>query len=126
VIVVAATNRVELIDPAVLRSGRIDLVLELPLPDREARRAIFAIHTARRPLAPNVSLDTLARKSDGASGADIEAVCRRAANLALSEWMRSLGAGVRAAPTLPVAGATPAIQMRHFEKAIREAQERAR
>ncbi|HEV2403809.1 MAG TPA: AAA family ATPase, partial [Ktedonobacterales bacterium] len=126
VIVVAATNRVELIDPAVLRSGRIDLVLELPLPDREARRAIFAIHTARRPLAPNVSLDTLARKSDGASGADIEAVCRRAANLALSEWMRSLGAGVRAAPTLPATGATPAIEMRHFEKAIREAQDRAR
>ena len=126
VIVVAATNRVELIDPAVLRSGRIDLVLELPLPDRDARRAIFAIHTARRPLAPNVSLDTLARKSDGASGADIEAVCRRAANLTLSEWMRALGAGERAAPVMPAKGSAPVIEMRHFEKAIREAQERAR
>lgn len=126
VIVVAATNRVELIDPAVLRSGRIDLVLELPLPDREARRAIFAIHTARRPLASNVSLDTLARKSDGGSGADIEAICRRAANLALSEWMRALGAGERATPVVPATATTPVIEMRHFEKAIREAQERAR
>jgi transitional endoplasmic reticulum ATPase len=127
VIVVGATNRPELIDPAVLRSGRFDLVLTLPMPDREARKHIFAIHTQNRPLAPNVSFDTLARKTGGASGADIEAVCRRAANLALSEWLRARGAG-SADSSLPVTTAkatTPQVEMRHFEAAIREAQERA-
>ena len=127
VIVVGATNRPELIDPAVLRSGRFDLVLSLPLPDREARKQIFAIHTQNRPLAPTVSFDSLARKTGGASGADIEAVCRRAANLALSEWLRARGAG-SAESSLPVSTAkatAPQVEMRHFEAAIREAQERA-
>ncbi len=127
VIVVGATNRPELIDPAVLRSGRFDLVLALPLPDRSSRKQIFAIHTRNRPLAPNVSFDTLARKTEGASGADIEAVCRRAANLALSEWLRARGAG-SSESSLPVTTAkatTPQVEMRHFEAAIREAQERA-
>jgi transitional endoplasmic reticulum ATPase len=121
VVVVAATNRPELIDPAVLRSGRIDLVLELPMPDRAARRAIFAIHTSRRPLAPNVSLDALARKTEGFSGADIEAVCRRAAQQATAEWLRVQGAG---GPShLEVAPPARAIQIesRHFERAIIEA-----
>jgi transitional endoplasmic reticulum ATPase len=129
VIVVAATNRAELIDPAVLRSGRIDLLLELPLPDREARRAIFAIHTARRPLAQNVSRDALAKRTDGFSGADIEAACRRAANLALAEWLRARGAGVTAdAPLASLAmpsGAGPVIEQRHFERAFHDARAHA-
>src|SRR5579875_157634 len=133
VIVVGATNRPELIDPAVLRSGRIDMVLELPLPDREARRAILAIHTRKRPLDPNVSLDTLAKKTDGFSGADLEAACRRAANLALAEWLRAYGAGgppqapktttQRTAPATRQLG--PQIEARHFETAFREAREKA-
>ncbi|HEV8191016.1 MAG TPA: AAA family ATPase, partial [Ktedonobacterales bacterium] len=119
VIVVGATNRPELIDPAVLRPGRFDLLLELPLPDRNARQAIFAIHTKRRPLARNVSLDTLAKRTEGMSGADIEAVCRRAANLALAEWLRARGANKGASPESIAAGSqAPAIEMRHFENAI--------
>jgi transitional endoplasmic reticulum ATPase len=116
VIVVGATNRPELIDPAVLRSGRFDLVLDLPMPDREARRLIFGLHTRGRPLAPTLSLDWLARRTDGLSGADIEATCRRAANLALAEWMRSRGAGGVALPTAAMNG--PQIEPRHFEAAI--------
>jgi transitional endoplasmic reticulum ATPase len=116
VIVVGATNRPELIDPAVLRSGRFDLVLELPMPDRAARRLIFEIHTRGRPLAPNLSLDWLARRTDGLSGADIEATSRRAANLALAEWMRARGAGGAALPTTIPKG--PQIEPRHFEAAI--------
>ena len=125
VIVVGATNRPELIDPAVLRSGRFDLTLDLKLPDQAARRAIFGVHTRRRPLAANVSLDGLAKRTNGFSGADIEAACRRAANLALAEWLRARGAG----------GSTPAaaqarapddardlrIEIRHFERAFAEA-----
>jgi transitional endoplasmic reticulum ATPase len=127
VIVVAATNRPELIDPAVLRSGRMDLVLDLPLPDREARKAIFTIHTKRRPLAPHVTLDALAKRTDGFSGADIEAACRRAANLAVSEWLRARGAG-SPATSAGMASSTPGgaqIEPRHFEQAFNEARAKA-
>jgi transitional endoplasmic reticulum ATPase len=87
VIVLAATNRSELIDPALLRPGRFDLVVELHYPDEVERHAIFAVHTRGRPLAPDVTIDELARLTPGRSGADIEAICRRAALLALREWI---------------------------------------
>ena len=125
VIVVGATNRPELIDPAVLRSGRFDLTLDLKLPDQAARRAIFGVHTRRRPLAANVSLDGLAKRTNGFSGADIEAACRRAANLALAEWLRARGAG-GSTPTAAQARAPDdardlRIEIRHFERAFAEA-----
>lgn len=127
VIVVGATNRPELIDPAVLRAGRFDLVLDLPLPDRDARRTILGIHLKRRALSPNVSLDALARRSDGFSGADLEAACRRAANLALAEWMRARGASAspkeKSEPVAATGG--PLIEMRHFEAAFTEARDKA-
>jgi transitional endoplasmic reticulum ATPase len=125
VIVVGATNRPELIDPAVLRSGRFDLSIDLKLPDQAARRAIFAVHTRRRPLAPNVALDALAKRTSGFSGADIEATCRRAANLALADWLRARGAGdakrgvVPADPPVDARGLR--IEPRHFERAFAEA-----
>ncbi len=87
VIVVAATNRPELIDPALLRPGRFDLVVELEYPTEADRRSIFAIHTKGRPLAPEITVEELARMTDGRSGADIEAICRRAALLALRDWI---------------------------------------
>lgn len=124
VIVVGATNRPELIDPAVLRSGRFDLVLDLPLPDRQGRARIFAIHTRARPLGSGVSLETLARRTEGLSGADIEAVCRRAANLALAEWLRARGAGAPGTPALSTDGRGPRIEMRHFVDAIAALRER--
>src|SRR6202043_3870582 len=84
---VAATNRSELIDPALLRPGRFDMVVELGYPNEEERRAIFAIHTRGRPLAPDITMEELARLTEGRSGADIEAICRRAGLLALREWI---------------------------------------
>ncbi|WP_224332753.1 AAA family ATPase [Haloprofundus halobius] len=81
--IVAATNRRNLIDEALLRPGRLDYQLEVGLPDAEARRKIFEIHTAEKPLAADVSLETLVTKTDGASGAEMEAVCREAALEAL-------------------------------------------
>jgi transitional endoplasmic reticulum ATPase len=132
VIVVAATNRPELIDSAVLRSGRIDTLIELPMPDREARRAIFAIHLRNRPIAANVSLDTLAKRSDSFSGADIENACRRAANLALSEWLRARGAsvpGTKGSKLTLAPNGTPSrfdsleILPRHFDAAFGELRE---
>jgi len=87
VIVLAATNRLELIDPALLRPGRFDMVVELEYPDENARRAIFAVHTRGKPLSPEITMEELANLTPGRSGADLEAICRRAALLALREWI---------------------------------------
>jgi transitional endoplasmic reticulum ATPase len=94
VIVLAATNRPELIDPALLRPGRFDLIIELQYPNEEERQAIFAVHLRGRPIAPDVTAEELARLTEGRSGADIEAICRRASLLALREWIApKLGIG---------------------------------
>jgi transitional endoplasmic reticulum ATPase len=94
VIVLAATNRPDMIDPALLRPGRFDLSVELHYPDEEERRAIFAVHLRDRPVSPEITLEELAKITPGRSGADIEALCRRAALLALREWITpKLGLG---------------------------------
>jgi transitional endoplasmic reticulum ATPase len=88
VCVIAATNRKDLVDPALIRPGRFDYVVEVPLPDTEARRRIFEIHLKGKPLAQDgVDVAALAAKelTDGFSGAHIEEVCRRAAMAALRE-----------------------------------------
>jgi transitional endoplasmic reticulum ATPase len=87
VMVLAATNRAELIDPALLRPGRFDMVVELRYPNSEERLSIFAVHTRGRPLTEDVSLAELARLTEKRSGADIQAICLRAASLALREWI---------------------------------------
>jgi len=85
VIVLAATNRIDLIDPALLRSGRFDLIFELPMPDLQTREKIFSIHTRNKPLAKKVNLNKLAVKTQGMTGSDIEFICRKAAMLAIRE-----------------------------------------
>ena len=87
VIVLAATNRPDMIDPALLRPGRFDLAVELHYPDEEERRAIFEVHLHDRPVAAEVTREELAQITPGRSGADIEAICRRASMLALREWI---------------------------------------
>ncbi len=83
VLVLAATNRPDRIDPALLRPGRFDIMVELPMPDEDARRAILAIHTRAMPLAADVDLNALATTTADASGAELEGLCRRAGVLAL-------------------------------------------
>ena len=83
VIVVAATNRPEMIDPALLRSGRFERVLHVPPPDEPARRVIAEIHTSKMPLGKSVDLDTVFKGLDGFTGADIEAICREAGLIAM-------------------------------------------
>ncbi|MCS6882490.1 MAG: CDC48 family AAA ATPase [Oscillochloridaceae bacterium] len=85
VLALAATNRIDRIDPALLRPGRFELVIELPLPDEAARAAILAVHTRTMPLAPDVDLAALASATAGASGADLAGLCRRAALAAVRE-----------------------------------------
>ncbi|MGB9837978.1 CDC48 family AAA ATPase [Methanothermobacter sp.] len=87
VAVIAATNRPDILDPALLRPGRFDRHVKVNDPDREARLAIFKVHTKDMPLADDVDLEKLADKTEGYVGADIEAVCREAAMLTLRENM---------------------------------------
>ena len=85
VLVIAATNRPDILDPAVMRPGRFDRLIYVPSPDFESLKEIFKIHADSMPLSKDVSLDELARKAQGYSGADIEAICREAAMNALRE-----------------------------------------
>lgn len=85
VVIVAATNRPDIIDTALLRPGRFDRIIMVPAPDRAARKAIFKVHTANMPLGGTVNLETLADETEGYAGADIESVCREAAIMALRE-----------------------------------------
>lgn len=83
VVVVAATNRPDAIDPALRRAGRFDRDIAIPIPDREARREILAVHTRPMPLDGEVDLDRLADRAHGFVGADLESLCREAAMSAL-------------------------------------------
>lgn len=97
VIVLAATNRIDLIDPALLRSGRFDLIFELPLPDEKTREKIFHIHTRNKPLGKKVNLKKLSINTEGLTGSDIEFICRKAAMLcirALIEMKAAKSGGV--------------------------------
>lgn len=83
--VIMATNRIETLDPALIRPGRIDRKIEFPLPDEKTKRRIFSIHTARMTLADDVNFDDLVLAKDDLSGADIKAICTEAGLMALRE-----------------------------------------
>ncbi len=85
VVVIGATNRPDILDPALLRPGRFDRVIYVPPPDARGRYQIFQIHTREMPLADDVDLRKLAEMTEGYTGADIEAVCREAALTAARE-----------------------------------------
>ncbi len=83
VLVIAATNRPDMIDRALLRAGRFDKLLLLPIPDEKTRLEILKVHTRSMPLAEDVSLTELAKELEGFTGADIDGLCREAAMTAL-------------------------------------------
>ena len=87
VVVLAATNRLDIIDPAILRAGRFDLILKLPDSDQDTRIKIFKIHTKGKPLDKNVNLNELAQETEGWTGADIEAMVRQASMKAVKEFI---------------------------------------
>jgi transitional endoplasmic reticulum ATPase len=103
VLVIGATNRADILDPAVLRPGRFDAVVFVPPPDQSAREEIFKVHTQKMPMADDVNLKVLAEMTDGYSGADIEGVCREAAMTAVrDDWK------------------VKPVTMKHFELALEE------
>jgi transitional endoplasmic reticulum ATPase len=103
VVVIAASNRPALLDPALLRPGRFDDLVYVSVPDRDGRLHILKIHTSKMPLAKDVELETLADRTNGYTGADLEDLTRRAGLSALRENID-----------------TPEIPMRLFEQALKE------
>ena len=85
VLVIGATNRPDIVDEALLRPGRFDRILQIPLPEKQARREIFNIHTRKKPLSGDVDLEKLAELSDSLTGADIAAICNTAAITAVRD-----------------------------------------
>jgi len=85
VVVLAATNRPDIVDPALLRPGRFDRVLKVPPPDKKARLEILKLHTAKNPLASDVDLERIAEKTDGFTGADLAGVASTAVMIALQD-----------------------------------------
>merc|ERR1719270_1099668 len=85
VFIIGATNRPDIIDPAILRPGRLDQLIYIPLPDDGSRRSILKANLRKTPVAKEVDLDYLARVTKGFSGADLTEICQRACKLAIRE-----------------------------------------
>ncbi|HHT9150972.1 MAG TPA: CDC48 family AAA ATPase [Candidatus Wujingus californicus] len=83
VLVLAATNRIDRIDPALLRAGRFDYLIEIPIPDEETRLKIFQVHTKDKPVEKGVDLKKYIHETEGMTGADIELICKRASLIAI-------------------------------------------
>jgi len=124
VVVLAATNRLDLLDPALLRPGRLEFLVELPTPDAAARSAILGVQMRHMPLAKDVNIETLVNNTEGLVGADLEGLCRQAALFAIREIVEPTGKKAARAP-----GGTPAertkaqlqkltVTERHFDKAL--------
>ena len=107
VFVLAATNRRDILDPALIRAGRFDAHIGIGLPDRDTRSSIFGIHTRARPLADDVNFASLAAQTEGCSGADIRELCSAAVQAAHRELARD--------DALPIG---PCIRLCHFEAAM--------
>ncbi len=101
VVVIAATNRPDILDPALLRPGRFDKLIYVPAPNKEGRLEILKVHTKNMPVGKDVNLEEIAKRTQGYSGADLEAVCREAALFALREDINA-----------------KEVKMKHFEKAL--------
>ncbi len=91
IVVIAATNRPDNVDPAMLRPGRFDKIIEIPIPDKASRLEILKVHTKRMPLAKNVNLQDLAEATDSYTGAELENLCREAGMSAIRSSKKIVG-----------------------------------
>jgi transitional endoplasmic reticulum ATPase len=118
VLVLGATNRTDMIDPAVLRPGRFDQIIEIELPGQEDRKEIFAVHLRDKPLAPDVETRVLADATEGFSGAQIAACCNRAALAAVRKAVAEIESGAATVEKISVE-----LQNEELMEAIREISE---
>jgi transitional endoplasmic reticulum ATPase len=116
VIVIAATNRPDIIDPALLRPGRFDRLIEIGIPDEKARLDILKIHSAKKPLAEDVSLEEIARETERYSGADLASIVNEAVMLAIRECVLQGKAQEEAQIC------NYRVERRHFEEAKKKVQ----
>jgi len=116
VIIIAATNRPDIIDAALLRPGRFDRLLYVPPPDKEARTQIFKIHTSKKPLAGDVNIETLAAQTEGYTGADIAGLASAAVMLALRQHIEKYKDPIKAEE----AKGELNINMKNFEDAMKK------
>jgi transitional endoplasmic reticulum ATPase len=89
VFVLGATNREDLLDPALMRAGRLDYVLQFPIPNEKDRLEIFQVHVREKPLGEDVDLKELAKATEGMVGAQIAFICRSAAMMAITESIQA-------------------------------------
>ena len=115
VVVIATTNRPDLIDSALLRPGRLDRHVHVPVPDEAGRRKILEVHTREKPLADDVDLDAIARRTEGYVGADLEAVAREASMSASREFIQSVSR-----EEVRESVGNVRVTMAHFENALDE------
>jgi transitional endoplasmic reticulum ATPase len=116
VVVLAATNRADMIDPALLRPGRFDKIVFVPMPDKAARQRILEIHSKDKPIGPDVELTKVAELTEGFSGADTSSVANTAVSLVLHEYLAKYPTPEEAAKHASEAH----VMMRHFEEAVRK------
>jgi transitional endoplasmic reticulum ATPase len=114
VVVVAATNRPDMVDPALLRPGRLERYIYIRPPDQNERELIFGIHLLGKPLASDIDIKDMANRAKGYVGADIEAICHEAAIIALRDWIKP---GMDR-ETVKKEVRNVRIQKEHFEKAF--------
>ncbi|MGC9189487.1 MAG: AAA family ATPase, partial [Conexivisphaera sp.] len=115
VVVLATTNRPWDLDPALLRPGRFDKLIYVPLPDRRSRVEILKIHLKGKPLAPDVDVEKIAELTDGFSGADLSSVVNTAVSIVLQEFIDKYPNPKDAKEHAEEA----AVELRHIEEAIR-------
>jgi transitional endoplasmic reticulum ATPase len=113
VLVLAATNRPDIIDPALLRPGRFDVRVDIPPPDERERLAILRIQTRGKPLAADVRLESIAATTTGRSGAELGGICQQAALNAIRELVAELRTAELGGASRPLS-----INARHFSEAI--------
>jgi len=114
VVVVAATNRPDMVDPALLRPGRLERFIYIRPPDQIERKLIFDIHLKGKPLAADIDVKELSNRAQGYVGADIEAICHEAAIIALRDWIKPGMDRETVKKEVP----NIRIQKEHFEKAF--------
>ncbi|KAI5692864.1 hypothetical protein M8J75_002585 [Diaphorina citri] len=130
VFIIGATNRPDIIDPAILRPGRLDQLIYIPLPDEKSREAIFRSNLRKSPVAPDVDLNYIAKVTNGFSGADLTEICQRACKLAIRqsieteirrerEKLAGNPAASAAMETEDEDDPVPEITRAHFEEAMR-------
>jgi transitional endoplasmic reticulum ATPase len=115
VVVLAATNRMDMVDPALLRAGRFDKLLYIPQPDKNARKQILEIEAKNKHMAASLDLDRIAELTDGLSGADLTAVVNTAVSLLLQEYI----AAYSKPDDAKTHSSEAVVTMKHFENAIR-------